>query len=97
MARFNPPPNWPAPPQGWTPPPGWQPDPTWPPPPPGWQVWAKERRPAIRIVGRFALALLLIMISGSAYNAGVDRALSDVLTAGSLGAIGWAFAGFRRT
>jgi hypothetical protein len=37
--RFNPPPNWPIPPQGWSPPPGWQPDPTWPPPPPGWQLW----------------------------------------------------------
>ena len=34
--RFNPPPNWPAPPAGWSPSAGWQPDPTWPPPPPGW-------------------------------------------------------------
>ena len=25
--RFNPPPNWPAPPDGFVPPAGWQPDP----------------------------------------------------------------------
>lgn len=37
--RFNPPPNWPAPPKGWTPPPDWEPDPSWPPAPPGWQFW----------------------------------------------------------
>ena len=37
--RYNPPPNWPAPPPGWTPPAGWRPDPSWPPPPPGWTLW----------------------------------------------------------
>ena len=37
--RFNPPPNWPAPPEGFVPPPGWQPDPAWGPAPEGWQVW----------------------------------------------------------
>jgi hypothetical protein len=37
--RFNPPPNWPAPPAGWRPAPGWTPDPGWGPPPPGWQLW----------------------------------------------------------
>ena len=41
--RFNPPPDWPAPPLGWTPPPGWQPDPSWPPAPPGWQFWVPMR------------------------------------------------------
>ncbi len=41
-ARFNPPPNWPAPPPGWTPPPGWRPDPTWGPPPHGWQLWVND-------------------------------------------------------
>ena len=40
--RFNPPPNWPAPPAGWTPPPGWLPDPVWGPPPVGWQLWVDE-------------------------------------------------------
>lgn len=40
--RFNPPPNWPAPPAGWTPPPEWLPDPSWGPPPEGWQLWVDE-------------------------------------------------------
>jgi hypothetical protein len=37
--RFNPPPGWPQPPEGWVPPPGWTPDPSWPPAPAGWQFW----------------------------------------------------------
>jgi hypothetical protein len=41
-SRFNPPPNWPAPPPGWTPSPGWAPDPSWPPPPEGWQLWIDD-------------------------------------------------------
>jgi hypothetical protein len=41
--RYNPPPNWPAPPtRDWKPPPGWQPDPAWGPPPPGWQLWVDD-------------------------------------------------------
>lgn len=40
--RFNPPPNWPAPPAGWTPPPGWLPDPSWGPPPEGWLIWTND-------------------------------------------------------
>jgi hypothetical protein len=43
--RFNPPPNWPAPPPGWTPPTDWQPDPSWPPPPDGWQFWVEDPPP----------------------------------------------------
>jgi hypothetical protein len=43
--RFNPPPGWPAPPEGFTPEPGWQPDPSWPPPPPGWQLWVLDDQP----------------------------------------------------
>jgi len=37
--RYNSPPNWPAPAEGWTPPPGWQSDPAWGPAPEGWQFW----------------------------------------------------------
>jgi hypothetical protein len=37
--RFNPPPGWPQPPDGWSPPKGWTPDPSWPEPPPGWELW----------------------------------------------------------
>ena len=40
--RFNPPPEWPAPPPGWVPVPGWQPSPEWPAPPPGWQLWIDD-------------------------------------------------------
>jgi hypothetical protein len=40
--RFNPPPGWPPPPEGFTPDPGWQPDPSWPPAPPGWQLWVPD-------------------------------------------------------
>jgi hypothetical protein len=41
-ARFNPPPNWPAAPEGWVPPQGWQPDPAWGPAPAGWNLWVDE-------------------------------------------------------
>lgn len=40
--RFNPPPNWPSPPEGFVPPPGWQPDPSWEPAPEGWQFWVED-------------------------------------------------------
>ncbi|MFI0718114.1 DUF4041 domain-containing protein [Streptomyces sp. NPDC021224] len=40
--RFNPPPGWPTPPEGWTPPPGWNPDPAWPAPPPGWRLFLPD-------------------------------------------------------
>lgn len=40
--RFNPPPNWPAPPEGFVPPAGWQPDPAWGPVPEGWQLWVDD-------------------------------------------------------
>lgn len=42
MTRFNVPPGWPAPPEGWLPGPGWQPDPSWPPAPAGWQFWTED-------------------------------------------------------
>jgi hypothetical protein len=44
--RFNPPPNWPAPPPGWVPPTGWRPSPEWPAPPQGWQLWIDDMEPA---------------------------------------------------
>ncbi|GAX58659.1 ATPase [Streptomyces olivochromogenes] len=40
--RFNSPPGWPTPPEGWTPPPGWKPDPAWPTPPPGWHLFVSD-------------------------------------------------------
>jgi hypothetical protein len=50
--RFNPPPNWPAPPPGWVPVPGWQPSPEWPAPPPGWQLWIDDTTSAQVIVSQ---------------------------------------------
>ncbi len=43
--RFNPPPNWPEPPQeGWTPPADFRPGDSWGPVPAGWRLWpARER------------------------------------------------------
>lgn len=46
--RYNPPPNWPKPPEGWVPPAGWSPDPSWPPPPPGWKLWVDDDAPAAK-------------------------------------------------
>ncbi|WP_434080601.1 hypothetical protein [Sanguibacter sp. Z1732] len=40
--RYNSPPGWPPPPEGWSPPPGWQPDPSWPPAPEGWEFWLPD-------------------------------------------------------
>lgn len=40
--KFNSPPGWPKPPEGWTPPRGWTPDPSWPEAPPGWKLWIAE-------------------------------------------------------
>ena len=44
--RCNPPPNWPAPPEGFEPPAGWQPDPAWGPAPEGWQIWVDDSAPS---------------------------------------------------
>jgi hypothetical protein len=44
--RYNPPPNWPKPPEGWAPHPDWSPDPSWPSPPPGWRLWVEEDSPS---------------------------------------------------
>lgn len=43
--RYNPPPNWPAPPTGWTPPAGRVPDPSWGRAPDGWQLWTEDGSP----------------------------------------------------
>ena len=40
--RFNPPPGWPEPPEGFMPGPGWQPDPSWPRAPAHWQFWVPD-------------------------------------------------------
>lgn len=69
--RFNPPPNWPAPPsRDWMPPPGWKPDPSWPPAPYAWQFWVEDTPPKRRgrglLAGVGALAVLGAVIAGTA-------------------------------
>jgi hypothetical protein len=40
--RFNPPPTWPRPPDGWRPAAGWRPHPSWPAPPAAWPLWVED-------------------------------------------------------
>ncbi len=80
--KFNPPPNWPAPPEGWTPTPGWQPDPSWPAPPPGWQVWVDDGPALTDTLLRGAVVGAQAMSSGwRAWSDGrQDRAAERALT-----------------
>ena len=43
--KFNVPPGWPQPPEGWVPPNDWTPDASWPPAPPGWMFWVPDATP----------------------------------------------------
>src|SRR5829696_8918171 len=69
MPKYNPPPNWPAPPPGWTPPQGWKAPANWPPPPNGWKFWLPDekdgswfgRHKTLTSVGGLA-ALVLVLI-----------------------------------
>ncbi|GAB6897130.1 resistance to Congo red protein [Kineosporia succinea] len=55
--RFNPPPNWPVPPQGWSPDAGWSPDPSWPAPPENWPLWLPDGSgPADELSARLSAA-----------------------------------------
>src|SRR5829696_2185774 len=71
MPKFNPPPNWPAPPPGWTPPQGWKAPANWPPPPKGWKFWLPDekdgswfgRHKTLTSVGVLAALLLLFIVS----------------------------------
>jgi hypothetical protein len=77
MPRYNPPPNWPAPPPGWTPPDGWKAPANWPPPPNGWKLWLPDekegswfgRHKVLTGVGGGLAALLLI---GTVASVGSD-------------------------
>jgi len=66
--RYNPPSNWPQPPEGWTPPPGWQPDASWGPPPPGWKLWVDDRNWLVRhkVLSAIGAMLLLFVVIGVA-------------------------------
>ena len=68
--RFNPPPHWPAQPEGWSPPDGWQPDPAWGPPPPGWQLWTPTNRKTF--LWAFLSAALLYPVTLAALAVALD-------------------------
>jgi hypothetical protein len=58
---------------------------------------AHPKRSWGRVLGRFVLALVLIMISGSARNAGLVGYVPDLVAIASLVALVWAVLGLRRT
>jgi hypothetical protein len=69
--RLNPPPNWPALPDGWEPDRDWSPDPAWGPAPVGWTLWRRERRSTWLLrhrrsagVGSAAVLTLLVTLVG---------------------------------
>jgi hypothetical protein len=77
--KFNPPPHWPRPPEGWTPRPGWRPEPSWGPVPPGWQLWLPAR-PGPRRVGPViagGLGLVLAIAVLGAWLPDGSRAVSN--------------------
>lgn len=84
VRRYNPPPNWPAPPPGWTPPPGWQPDPEWGPAPEGWSLWLEKpgwiRRHKKLTVG---LAVGAVVVIAAAANGGTETPDTKVAVAAS--------------
>ena len=97
--RYNPPPNWPAPPDGWTPPAGWEPDPACGPPPPGWSVWTLERANpkawlfSLAAACAFYIVLLIVVLiatGGQLIPQTAGEFLAVFLVAGMItGAIGW--------
>ena len=99
MQRFNPPPNWPRPPEGFRPPPDWQPDPAWGPPPPDWPLWvsarANPRAWAHALLSSAALFVLFVVLggvlSGGRFGAeAVGEILGRQILAGALvGLIAW--------
>lgn len=48
--RFNPPPNWPTPPDGFNPPMSWRPDPSWGAAPDGWRLWVHPHPVRRRVI-----------------------------------------------
>ena len=99
LQRFNPPPNWPPPPEGFSPAPDWQPDPSWGPPPPDWPLWvavrANPRAWAWSMLSAAAwLALFVVLgvlLSGGRFSPeAFGEILARQVTAGLLvGLIAW--------
>ncbi|MGH3502866.1 MAG: hypothetical protein ACRDQA_18530 [Nocardioidaceae bacterium] len=72
--RFNPPPNWPTPPQGWEPDRDWRKPPEWPEPPAGWQVWVPRKSNSGLVLGVVGGVLGLVMLVGAIGTATGDDA-----------------------
>lgn len=97
--QYNPPPNWPVPPEGWTPTTDWQPDPAWGPPPEGWSLWVTERANprawgyAFASAGGLYVLFLVLALVVSAGRLGAQAAgelLFPFLLSGVVvGAIAW--------
>lgn len=73
--RFNPPPNWPAPPSArWVPGPGWRPDPAWGPAPVGWPLWVRVRAGTgsrrRRLTGSLAAVAVGMLLAGAVLATG---------------------------
>jgi len=83
--RYNPPPNWPPPPEGWTPEPSWQPNPAWGPPPEGWLLWVTEapnRHPfgrAFLAAGAWWLLSVILVVALSGGRADLPYSIGSLI------------------
>ncbi len=85
--RYNPPPTWPAAPEGWRPPPGWEPDPSWPAAPEGWQLWVEDEDSQDAVAaGHRAQAVKTFWIGAGVFLAG---AITTIVASGSGGGFIW--------
>jgi len=81
--RYNPPPGWQVPAEGWRPSFAWKPDPSWPPAPVGWVFWVEA--PAVAVDAPRRVNRTLIGMAGVVVGAAVLGTLIAV------GAVSWAF------
>ncbi|ACU73087.1 hypothetical protein Caci_4223 [Catenulispora acidiphila DSM 44928] len=87
--RFNVPPGWPAPPDGWIPDPGWQPDPSWPAAPVGWRFWVDGPTDAPTSAGSRLDEQLLKVAQWTRQRAGKHEELPAVAFSGPDPAAKW--------
>lgn len=99
--RFNPPPHWPAPPEGWLPDRSWTPDPEWGQAPEGWSFWvgddgypttgpaghygAPGRRIKRKVIGGAAAAFIAGLVLAPGDTTATDAASTVTSTVTSTG------------
>lgn len=72
-ARFyNPPPNWPLPPDGWQPPEDWEPDSAWGSAPKGWRLFERVNPHPFFRSWAIAFALFAVVIAAFAATVGIS-------------------------